>query len=234
MPLRAGERCPQKESANGRDLENRGTEQGLPAGQVPPRQADLGTLGEHHRRERPAGIIAVGLECRDLVGKYSNQFSGGERPRVSVARVLIPQPNLIVADESVSMIDASRRMIIINLFRELRDEAGHSFLYTIHVWRQPTTSATNVAVMRKGQVVEFGLAQDVMSDPQHEYTRLLLDSDHPQPLAAAQGRVAAAFQKTGNLRSRRAGQTTTRTRKGQVWPKPSRNGTSSSTRSRPT
>ena len=65
-------------------------------------------------------LASVGLEYADVRGKYPNQFSGGELQRVSIARALIPRPSLIVADEPVSMIDASRRMIIINLFLKLK------------------------------------------------------------------------------------------------------------------
>lgn len=119
---------------------------------------------------------AVGLDLADVRGKYSNQFSGGELQRVSIARALVPSPSLIVADEPVSMIDASRRMIIINLFRALRDGAGRSFLYITHDLATAYYISDYVAVMNKGRVVEFGLAQQVMSAPRHDYTRLLLDS----------------------------------------------------------
>lgn len=121
-------------------------------------------------------LSAVGLHYTDVRGKYVVQFSGGELQRVSIARALIPQPSLIVADEPVSMIDASRRMIIINLFKRLRDEAGRSFLYITHDLATAYYISDYVVVMNKGQVVEFGKARDVMSDPQHDYTRLLLDS----------------------------------------------------------
>lgn len=135
----------------------------------------------------------VGLDYADVHGKYTNQFSGGELQRVSVARALIPQPKLIIADEPVSMIDASRRMIIINLFKQLRDEAGRSFLYITHDLATAYYISDYVAVMTKGKVVEFGPAGDVMSNPQHDYTRLLLDSiptttkrwRSPKPQAAA-------------------------------------------------
>jgi peptide/nickel transport system ATP-binding protein len=121
-------------------------------------------------------LSAVGLDYADVRGKYANQFSGGELQRISIARALIPSPSLIVADEPVSMIDASRRMIIINMFKRLRDEAGRSFLYITHDLATAYYISDYVAVMSKGQVVEFGSASAVMGNPQHAYTRLLLDS----------------------------------------------------------
>jgi peptide/nickel transport system ATP-binding protein len=123
-----------------------------------------------------AALKSVGLDYAEVRGKYTNQFSGGELQRVSVARALIPEPKLIVADEPVSMIDASRRMIIINLFKQLRDEAGRSFLYITHDLATAYYISDYVVVMNKGQVVEFGAAREVMGNPQHAYTRLLLDS----------------------------------------------------------
>ncbi|MBF0679319.1 MAG: ABC transporter ATP-binding protein [Devosia sp.] len=118
----------------------------------------------------------VGLDYDEIRGKYTAQFSGGELQRISVARALIPQPKLIVADEPVSMIDASRRMIIINLFKRLRDDEGRSFVYITHDLATAYYISDFVAVMNKGRVVEFGPARKVMSDPQHDYTRLLLSS----------------------------------------------------------
>ena len=143
----------------------------------------------HETAERVAGLdkaagffaveqalAAVGLEYHDVRNKYSNQFSGGELQRVSIARALIPDPKLIIADEPVSMIDASRRMIIINLFLKLKEEAKRSFLYITHDLAAAYYISDYVAVMSKGAVVEFGTARDVMSSPKHDYTKLLLDS----------------------------------------------------------
>jgi ABC-type oligopeptide transport system ATPase subunit len=121
-------------------------------------------------------LRSVGLDYVEVRGKYTNQFSGGELQRISVARALIPHPKLIVADEPVSMIDASRRMIIINLFKKLRDEAGRSFLYITHDLATAYYISDYIAVMSKGVVVEFGRAREVMGNPQHDYTKLLLDS----------------------------------------------------------
>jgi len=121
-------------------------------------------------------LAAVGLQYKDVRGKYPNQFSGGELQRASVARALIPHPQLIVADEPVSMIDASRRMIIINLFLALKQEYQTSFLYITHDLATAYYISDYIAVMNKGRIVEFGDAKQVLSRPQHEYTQLLLDS----------------------------------------------------------
>ena len=121
-------------------------------------------------------LSSVGLEYADVRGKYPNQFSGGELQRVAIARALLAKPDLIIADEPVSMIDASRRMIIINLFLKLKEDGGRSFLYITHDLATAYYISDYVAVMKRGAVVEFGPAREVMTNPKHEYTRLLLDS----------------------------------------------------------
>lgn len=121
-------------------------------------------------------LAVVGLEYKDVIGKYPNQFSGGELQRASVARALIPHPSLIVADEPVSMIDASRRMIIINLFLALKQEYNTSFLYITHDLATAYYISDYIAVMNHGVVMEFGAAKQVLQNPQHEYTQLLLSS----------------------------------------------------------
>lgn len=121
-------------------------------------------------------LAAVGLEYKDVRGKYPNQFSGGELQRASVARALIPHPTLIIADEPVSMIDASRRMIIINLFLALKQEYKTSFLYITHDLATAYYISDYIAVLNHGKLVEFGDGKQVLQNPQHDYTRLLLDS----------------------------------------------------------
>lgn len=135
------------------------------------------------RQEKAAAIqtmedvlASVGLEYKDVRRKYPNQFSGGELQRASIARALIPHPSLIVADEPVSMIDASRRMIIINLFLELKEKYQTSFLYITHDLATAYYISDYIAVMNKGAIVEFGKAKQVLANPQHSYTHLLLDS----------------------------------------------------------
>lgn len=121
-------------------------------------------------------LAAVGLKYQDVKGKYPNQFSGGELQRVSIARALIPQPSIIIADEPVSMIDASLRMNIVNLFLRLKKEYRTSFLYITHDLATAYYISDYIAVMYRGSIVEFGQARQVLASPQHPYTRLLLDS----------------------------------------------------------
>jgi len=135
-----------------------------------------GLRASESRQAVEEALASVGLEYDDVVGKYPNQFSGGELQRASVARALIPRPQLIVADEPVSMIDASRRMIVINLFRALREQYHTSFLYITHDLATAYYISDYIAVMNKGKIVEFGPGREILSTPQHDYTKLLLDS----------------------------------------------------------
>jgi len=121
-------------------------------------------------------LTSVGLKYADVKGKYPNQFSGGELQRVSVARALIPHPKIIIADEPVSMIDASLRMNVINLFLSLKEKFNTSFLYITHDLATAYYISDFIAVMYRGCIVEFGQARAVLIDPQHPYTRLLLES----------------------------------------------------------
>ena len=121
-------------------------------------------------------LVSVGMHYADVKGKYPNQFSGGELQRISVARALIPKPNIIIADEPVSMIDASMRMNVINLFLKLKEETQTSFLYITHDLATAYYISDYLAVMYRGAIVEFGPARAILSDPQHPYTQLLLAS----------------------------------------------------------
>jgi peptide/nickel transport system ATP-binding protein len=121
-------------------------------------------------------LQSVGLRAGDVVGKYPNQFSGGELQRVSVARALIPRPKLIVADEPVSMIDASLRMNIVNLFRAIKRDYGTSFLYITHDLATAYYISDWIVILYRGCVVEFGRATDVLTRPMHPYTQLLIAS----------------------------------------------------------
>ena len=121
-------------------------------------------------------LTSVGLDLDTVAGKYPNQFSGGELQRISVARGLIPRPKLIVADEPVSMIDASMKMNIVNLFLELKEAFNVSFIYITHDLSTAYYVSDYIAIMYRGSVVEYGPCELILTDPAHPYTELLLNS----------------------------------------------------------
>ena len=128
-------------------------------------------------REIVAEVLeSVGLDMSRVEGKYANQFSGGELQRISVARSLIPRPKLIVADEPVSMIDASLRMNIVNLFLELKERYKVSFVYITHDLSTAYYVSDYIAIMYRGSVVEYGPSEQILTEAVHPYTELLLDS----------------------------------------------------------
>ena len=120
-----------------------------------------------------AALRKVGLSFEEVTRRFPHELSGGQLQRVAIARALIPEPALIVADEPVSMVDASLRMSIVNLFRTLRDELGVSIIYITHDLATAYYISDRIIVMEKGVVVEGGDARAVLDDPQHPYTRRL-------------------------------------------------------------
>jgi len=118
----------------------------------------------------------VGLTYKEFAGKYPNEFSGGQLQRISIARALVTDPKLIIADEPVSMVDASLRMSIVNLFKQLRDELGVSILYITHDLATAYYVSDRIAIMFRGNIVEMGTVEQVLMNPRHPYSRLLRDS----------------------------------------------------------
>jgi ABC-type oligopeptide transport system ATPase subunit len=119
-------------------------------------------------------LRSVGLSLDRVRGKYIRQFSGGELQRISVARALIPRPKLIVADEPVSMVDASLRMSIVNLFRQIVEEQGVSFIYITHDLSTAYYLSDHVSIMNRGRVVESGKPTQILDHPTQDYTRELM------------------------------------------------------------
>jgi peptide/nickel transport system ATP-binding protein len=118
----------------------------------------------------------VGLSLREVGRRYPNELSGGQVQRVSVARALITNPSLLVADEPVSMLDASLRMSIVNLFLELKQRKGVSVIYITHDLATAYYVADHIAVMLRGWIVELGPVEKVLGNPLHPYTQLLKQS----------------------------------------------------------
>lgn len=117
----------------------------------------------------------VGLR-RGMINRYPNAFSGGERQRICIARALITEPELIVADEAVSALDVSIRAQVLELLAELQRELDLTFLFISHDLSVVERISDRVAVMYYGDIVEEGTAQDVFSNPQHLYTQALLSA----------------------------------------------------------
>jgi ABC-type oligopeptide transport system ATPase subunit len=118
----------------------------------------------------------VGLSLAEVKGRFPHELSGGQLQRIAIARSLISSPKLVVADEPVSMVDASLRMSIVNLFKSLRDDLKVSIIYITHDLATAYYISDRVLIMQRGKVVERGIARDVLANPQHPYSRLLKES----------------------------------------------------------
>jgi peptide/nickel transport system ATP-binding protein len=137
--------------------------------------------------ERALG--AVGLSLREVKGRYPSELSGGQLQRISIARALITDPSLLIADEPVSMLDASLRMSIVNLFRDLK--ARQSVVYITHDLATAYYASDRVAIMLRGWIVELGPVQKVLGEPLHPYTQLLKASVlEPDPRQKSTVRVS--------------------------------------------
>jgi len=124
----------------------------------------------------------VGLTLKEIRNKYPSEMSGGQLQRVSIARALITKPSLLIADEPVSMIDASLRMSIVNLFKKLKEETGISVIYITHDLATAYYVSDRISIMLRGQIVEMGPVEKVLDDPLHPYTELLKNSvPEPEP-----------------------------------------------------
>jgi peptide/nickel transport system ATP-binding protein len=120
-------------------------------------------------------LRAVGLKPSDTLGRYPNQLSGGQRQRIMVARALLLRPKVIIADEPVSMIDASLRVSVLKNLLQLKQEFGISIIYITHDLTTAYQISDSIIVLYRGEVVEQG-GVELVNAPQHPYTKLLISS----------------------------------------------------------
>jgi peptide/nickel transport system ATP-binding protein len=120
-------------------------------------------------------LILVGL-TPDVMQRYPHQFSGGQRQRLCIARAVVMEPDVLVADEAVSALDVSVQAQVLDLLEEIRQRTGIAILFITHDLRVAAQICNTIVVMRRGEVVEAGDAASVLSDPQHEYTRTLIEA----------------------------------------------------------
>jgi peptide/nickel transport system ATP-binding protein len=151
-----------------------------------------------NKAERRRRVIATFEDVRlpqpeFIVGAYPHELSGGQRQRVMIAMSLVLEPKLIIADEPTTALDVTTEAQVLTLLKELQTRHGTALLFITHNFGVVAEIADRVAVMRSGELVEYGAAGEVLSNPQHAYTKALIDAvpslvprKHPEPAANAQ------------------------------------------------
>jgi ABC-type glutathione transport system ATPase component len=142
------------------------------------------TPGKHRSQSKVADAAADMLRAVDLeesaLARYPHEFSGGQRQRIGIARALILRPKFLVCDEPVSALDVSVGAQVVNLLKRLQRDFGLTLLFISHSMPVVRYLSDRIAVMRRGEIVEIGSAEEITSAPAHEYTRTLLEAT-PEP-----------------------------------------------------
>ncbi len=132
-------------------------------------------LSNDEKLQRSETVLReVGLDPYDVLNRWPHQLSGGQVQRVMIARALITGPELLIADEATSMLDASLRVTVLNVLLELRKKHHMSILFITHDLGQAYYVSDRVLVMYHGELVEQGPVEQVLLNPQHEYTKRLM------------------------------------------------------------
>ena len=175
-----------------------------PMASLNPRKKVRDILGEgldiHHmykskeeREEKIKAILAkVGL-APEHAARYPHQFSGGQRQRVGIARALIMNPKLIIADECISALDVSIQAQVVNLMKDIQQETGTAYLFIAHDLSMVKYISDRIGVLHLGHLLETGTTEEIFENPMHLYTRSLLSAiPSPNP-AVEKNRVAETY-----------------------------------------
>ena len=134
------------------------------------------TLSKKQKDEKVAWLLnKVGLS-KEQATRYPHEFSGGQRQRIGIARSLATEPKIIIADEPVSALDVSIQAQVINLMMDLQEEFNLTILFIAHDLSVVKHISTEIAVMYLGELVEFNKIDSIFNDPQHDYTKSLLNA----------------------------------------------------------
>jgi peptide/nickel transport system ATP-binding protein len=143
---------------------------------MPLRKFKVATSEGEAKKLIARALDLVGLRPEETLGRYPHQLSGGQRQRIMVARALVLQPRIIIADEPVSMVDASLRAAILESLLRLNRELGISIVYITHDLTTAYQVGDSAIILYRGAITELGNVDLVIKDPQHPYTKLLVDS----------------------------------------------------------
>ncbi len=143
---------------------------------LPVRKFKLANSRAEEQQRIEESLQLAGLRPEDTLGRYPHQLSGGQRQRIMVARALLLNPKIILADEPVSMVDASLRATILESLMKVKRELGISLIYITHDLTTAYQISQNIYILYRGSVAEVGSVEQVIKDPQHPYTRLLVSS----------------------------------------------------------
>lgn len=134
------------------------------------------TLSTKDRSDKVASLLEkVGLKP-EMATRYPHEFSGGQRQRIGIARALAVEPDFIVCDEPVSALDVSVQAQIVNLLKDLQQQLGLTYLFIAHDLAVVEHMSDRVLVMHRGRIVEDAASADIYANPQHDYTRKLLEA----------------------------------------------------------
>ena len=148
---------------------------------------------QEERREKVYQILEMVGLANEHADRYPHQFSGGQRQRIGIARALIMNPNLIIADEAISALDVSIQAQVVNLMKDIQTKTNTAYLFIAHDLSMVKYISDRIGVLHLGHLVETGTKDEIFNNPIHPYTRSLLSAiPQPNPLAEKK-RIAISY-----------------------------------------
>lgn len=143
---------------------------------VPLDKFNIGKTRREKKEIIDRSLLGIGLNPEEVLGRYPHQLSGGQRQRIAIARALSVQPKVLIADEPVSMVDASLRSTILESLKKMNRDLNIPIIYITHDLITAYRVCDHLIILKDGEVVEEGMPEVVIKTPSHSYTKLLVDS----------------------------------------------------------